>query len=61
VSEAASDLSDWSDELLRRERGVLLQGLSELTRRAELHRQLLEQLELELAARSRLLRMQPAR
>ncbi len=56
MSEAVSNLSDWSDELLRRERGVLLQDLSELTRRAELHRQLLEQLELELVTRSRLLR-----
>ena len=55
MSESASQLSDLSNELLHRERGGLLEGIDDLTRRAALHRLLLEQLELELAAQTRLL------
>jgi uncharacterized coiled-coil protein SlyX len=55
VTESASQLSDLSDELLHGERIVLLEGVADLTRRAGLHRRLLEQLELELAAQTRLL------
>lgn len=55
MSESASQLSDLSDELLHGERGVLLEGVADLTLRAALHRLMLEQLELELAAQTRLL------
>jgi hypothetical protein len=55
VSESACELSDLSNELLHRERGVLLEGIADVTRRAALHRRLLEQLELELCAQTRLL------
>jgi hypothetical protein len=55
VTESASQLSDLSDKLLHGERIVLLEGVADLTRRAALHRLLLEQLELELAAQTRLL------
>ena len=55
VSESAPELSDLSDELLHAERSLLIEGVADLTRRAGLHRQLLEQLERELAAQSRLL------
>ena len=55
MTESTAQLSDLSDELLYRERRVLLEGVADLTRRAALHRLLLEQLELELAAQTRLL------
>jgi hypothetical protein len=55
MNEGASQLSDLSDELLQDERSVLVEGVADLTRRASLHRLLLEQLELELAAQTRLL------
>ena len=55
MSESASQLADLSNELLQRERGGLLEGIDDLTRRAALHRLLLDQLELELAAQTRLL------
>ena len=56
VADAASNLTSFSDDLLRRERGTLLDGVADLSRRAALHRQLLEQLEVELATQTRLLR-----
>ncbi len=56
MHEAAPDLTQWSDALLRDERVALLHRVADLTRRAELHRQLAGQLEIELAARARLLR-----
>ena len=56
MADVASDLTNFSDELLRRERGALLHGMADLTRRAELHRRLLDQLEVELATQTRLLR-----
>jgi uncharacterized coiled-coil protein SlyX len=56
VADEASNLTSFSDDLLRCERGTLLDGVADLTRRAALHRQLLEQLEVELATQTRLLR-----
>lgn len=50
------DLAVFSDDLLRQERSALLAGIADLRRRATLHRQLLDQLEVELAAQTRLLR-----
>jgi hypothetical protein len=56
VTEPATDLTAWSDELLRRERTILLEGVADLARRTELHRHLLDQLELDLATQTRLVR-----
>lgn len=55
VNESVSQLSDASDELLRGERSALFESVADLTRRAALHRLLLEQLEIELSAQTRLL------
>lgn len=51
-----SELPVFSDDLLRQERSALLTGITDLTRRAALHRELLEQLEVDLATQTRLLR-----
>lgn len=51
-----SDLAEASDDLLQRERGSLHARVEDLTRRVELHRTVLGQLEVELAADQRLLR-----
>lgn len=56
LSAADGELAAVSDELLRQERSALLNGIADLTRRTALHRQLLEQLEVDLAAQTRLLR-----
>lgn len=55
MSESVAQLSDASDELLHDERGALLESVADLARRAALHRVLLEQLELDLAAQTCLL------
>ena len=50
------DLISHSDELLERERAGLVEGILALSQRIELHRGVLEELELELATKQRLLR-----
>jgi hypothetical protein len=56
MAEAVPDLAVLSDGILRRERRALVDRVADLTRRAEVHRQFLEQLEVDLAAQQRLLR-----
>ena len=51
-----SDLAAKSNAVLERERRRLIESVSDRERRVELHRRLLEQLELELASDERLLR-----
>lgn len=50
------DLVTYSDRLLERERRTLLHCVRDLTQRLELHRQLVEQLEADLATEERLLK-----
>lgn len=56
MSNPVHSLAEASDELLRSERGALVERVADLTRRTAVHRELLEQLEVELAAQRRLLR-----
>lgn len=50
------DLVSYSDRLLERERRALIERVADLTRRLELHRGIVEQLEADLATDERLLR-----
>jgi hypothetical protein len=50
------DLVVASDTVLERERGTLIEHVAQLSRRVEMHREVLEQLEVELASQQRLLR-----
>jgi hypothetical protein len=50
------DLVHYSDRLLERERRALIERVGDLSRRLELHRGIVEQLEAELATEERLLR-----
>jgi hypothetical protein len=53
---AVDDLVACSDEILERERRCLIERVAQLERRVETHREVLEQLEPQLAADQRLLR-----
>jgi hypothetical protein len=49
-------LSEASDEILERERGALIGRVEQLSQRVEIHRAILEHLDVELASAERLLR-----
>ncbi len=51
-----SDLVKASDQILSRERLALSRRIATLSKRVEMHREILEQLEVELAAKQRMLR-----
>jgi hypothetical protein len=54
--EPVRDLVSASDAVLERERGALIEQVAELADRVELHREVLQQLEVELSSAQRLLR-----
>jgi hypothetical protein len=56
VPDALTHLAEFSDEVLRRECTALSQQIADLTRRTDMHRGVLEQLEVELVGQQRLLR-----
>jgi len=57
VSDEPNDLVARSDVVLEKERGSLVGRIEELSERIELHRALLEQLEVELAGEQRLVKL----
>jgi hypothetical protein len=56
VPDDVTHLAEFSDDVLRREQAALAEQVAELVRRTQIHRGVLEQLEIELATQQRLLR-----